>query len=62
MLVKPRQTKDLKIKINQELVDEIELLELMAKESGWILDINAGIEKYLTNELPKIRKQLSKPN
>lgn len=58
MLIKPRQTKEFKLRINVELIEEIDKLATLAKSAGFTLDVNAGFEKYLEQELPKIRKRL----
>lgn len=58
MLIKPRQTKELKLRINIELIYEIDQLATLAKSAGFTLDVNAGFEKFLEQELPKIRKRL----
>lgn len=58
MLIKPRQTKELKVKINKDIINELEMLDIKAKELGMVLDISAAVEKFLMNEIPKVRKQL----
>lgn len=60
MLVKHKQTKELKLKISCDVIHDLECVIVQAKEHGYDLDVNASVEKHLAVELAKVRKQMDK--
>lgn len=62
MLVKHKQTKELKLKISSDIIHDLECVIAQVKEHGYDIDVNASVEKYLAAELIKVRKQMDKHN
>lgn len=58
MLVKHKQTKELKLKISSDVIHELESITIRARESGYDINVNASVEKHLITELAKVRKQM----
>ncbi|MBX9865502.1 MAG: hypothetical protein K2Y14_01200 [Burkholderiales bacterium] len=60
MLVINKKTKELKLKISESVVHDLENLTEMAKTLGYDLDVSANVEKHLSREIIKVREQLNK--
>lgn len=62
MLIKHKQTKELKLKISSDVIHDLERVIAQAKEHGYDIDVNASVEKHLATELAKVHKQMDKHN
>lgn len=60
MLITNKKTKELKLKISESIVQELEALAVDAKTLGFDLDVSTNVEKHLSREIIKVREQLNK--